>query len=92
MIATVLTFAGGVVTSVVVYKIVSIAKNERRHKKNLISDVKCLKDKVKFMEMDLDWTKVRAEHWENQSFEMHNLKSDVKLIKSKLEERNAEDK
>ncbi|PFS53457.1 hypothetical protein COK41_28730 [Bacillus cereus] len=92
MIATVLAFTGGVVTCVAVYKIVSIIKNERRNTKNLVADVKCLKDKVKFMKMDLDWTKVRTENWEKCSFELHNLKCDVESIKSKLEEGNTEDK
>ncbi len=92
MITTVLAFTGGVVVSVAVYKIVSIIKKERRNKKNLVSDVKCLKDKVRFMEMDLDWMKVRVEYWEKQSFEIHNLKTDVKLIKSKLKKGNIEDK
>ncbi|WP_242300274.1 hypothetical protein [Bacillus cereus group sp. BfR-BA-01448] len=89
MIATLLSFAGGVISSVVIYKIITNIKKESRNKNNLVADVKRLKDKVKFMEMDLDWLKVRAENWEKQSFELHNLKSDVKLIKSKLEEENA---
>jgi hypothetical protein len=92
MIATVLAFTGGVVVSVVVYKIITIVKKERRNKKNLVADVKRLKDKVKFMKMDLGWMKVRAEYWEECSFKLHDLKSDVELIKSKLEERNIEDK
>ncbi|WP_436866636.1 hypothetical protein [Bacillus fungorum] len=92
MITTVLAFTGGVVTCVSVYKIVSIIKNERKDKKSLVSDVKRLKDKVRFMEMDLDWMKVRAEYWEKCSFELHDLKSDVELIKSGLEEGNTEDK
>ncbi|PHE70867.1 hypothetical protein [Bacillus wiedmannii] len=92
MIATLLAFIGGVVVSVAVYKIITILKKEHRNKKNLISDVRHLNTKVKFMEMDLEWMKVRAEHWEEQSFELRDLKSDMKLIKSKLEEGNAEDK
>ncbi|TBX83988.1 hypothetical protein E0M29_28245 [Bacillus cereus] len=92
MIATVLAFTGGVATCVAVYKIVSIIKEERKNKANLISDVKRLKDKVKFMEIDLDWMKIRADNWEDRSFEIHNLKSELELIKSKLEEGNAEDK
>lgn len=86
MFTTLLSFAGGVISSVVIYKIITIIKKEHRDKKNLVADVKRLKDKVKFMEMDLDWLKVRAENWEEDSFELYNLKSDVKLIKSKLEE------
>lgn len=92
MITTILTFIGGVVTCVTVYKVISIVKKERRNKKNIAADVKRLKDKVKFMEMDLDWTKVRGENWERCSFELHNLKCDVKSIKKKLEEENTEDK
>ncbi|MGN4897823.1 hypothetical protein ACTFSB_28630 [Bacillus cereus group sp. MYBK14-3] len=92
MIATVLAFTGGVVGSVTVYKIITIVKKERRNKKSLVADVKRLKDKVKFMEMDLDWTKARGEYWEKCSFKLHDLKSDVTLIKSKLEEGNTEDK
>ncbi|MDA1636472.1 hypothetical protein PDK11_27145 [Bacillus cereus] len=75
-----------------VYKIVSIIKNERKDKKSLVTDVRRLKDKVKFMEMDLDWTKARGEYWEECSFKLQDLKSDVTLIKSKLEEENTEDK
>ena len=92
MIATILAFIGGALASITIYKIVTIVKKEIRDKKNLVADVKRLKDKVRFMEMDLDWMKVRADHWENHSFELRDLKSDVKLLKSKLEEGNAEDK
>lgn len=91
MFAIVLAFTSGVVVSVAVYKIISITKNERMKKKNLVMDVKRSKDKVRFMEMDLDWMKVRVEHWEEQLFELRNLKADMKLIKSKLEEGNTED-
>lgn len=92
MVTTLLSFVGGVISSVVIYKIITLVKEEHRNKKNLVADVKRLKDKVRFMEMDLDWLKVRAENWEKRSFELHNLKSDVDLIKSKSEEGNTEDK
>ncbi|PEP36671.1 hypothetical protein CN575_02570 [Bacillus wiedmannii] len=92
MITTILTFIGGALASITIYKIITIVKKEIRNKKNLVADVKRLKDKVRFMEMDLEWMKVRAEYWEEQSFELHNLKSDVKSIKRQLEEGNTEDK
>lgn len=92
MVTTLLSFVGGVISSVVIYKIITLVKEEHRNKKNLVADVKRLKDKVRFMEMDLDWLKVRAENWENHSFELHSLKSDVKLIKGKLEVGKTEDK
>lgn len=92
MIATLLSFVGGAISSVVIFKIITIIKKELKNKKNLVADVKRLEDKVKFMEMDLDWMKIRTENWEERSFEIHKLKSDVESIKSKLEKGNTEDK
>lgn len=93
MITTVLAFAGGVISSVVVYKIITIVKKERRKKKALVSDVKRLESKIDLIEMSLNWLKVCSENFDKRSLKLYEIEYDVKTLKSKLEEEeNTEDK
>ncbi|MCS3600134.1 hypothetical protein [Bacillus sp. JUb91] len=85
MFTTVLTFVGGMIASVTIYKIISIVKKEHIKRKAFITDAKRLKDKMCFMEMEVSWLKSRTDNLEKLSFKLCNLELEVKSIKSKLE-------